>query len=113
MGVLEVSIIAYALWLLVTVMVVFLWIAALSEIKSPRSGLLFTNAMLTSMAVAISIVAVSAIVFVTVVSFPSWKETTPVNAASICVDQAKSYVFSFGLEYAVYTCTKCEGGEDH
>lgn len=114
----ENSVISSASWPLVIIVVVVLWILALLEIKNRRDDASFTNTVLRSMTVAVSVAAVTTIVLVSAVLPPPWDEAArfgPVSTTT-CEDPVQSYVFSFGLEYAMCncdsTCKNHEGIED-
>ncbi len=115
MGFTENSVVSSASWPLVTVMVVALWILALLEIKNRRGDVSFTNMVRTSMTVAVSVAAVTTIMLVSVVLPPPWDKAAQFGTTSTtttCEDPIQSYVFSFGLEYAVCSCdSTCENNE--
>lgn len=103
------SVLAYALWPLLTLTVVVLWVvAALDILRHKRRGT-FTNKGLLGMAALVSVVAVVAISSICAVSAGRWSEA--VSRASIGGIRAgrqagevpgRAYIFSFGLENASY-----------
>lgn len=107
-------ILSYAVWLLAIVTVIVLWIVAMLDIRSHVSKKLFTPTQLTSMAVAISIMAVVTVATVNV-AFPaaSWPGIALSEAYSgslarpECKGTAGTFVFSFGLEQPSYAYAEC------
>lgn len=111
MGFAENSVILSTSWPLVIVVVVTLWSLALLEIRNRRGDVSFTNRVLASMTVAVSVAAVTTIVLVSAVLPPPWNEAARFDTVSTatCEDLVQSYVFSFGLEHAVCSCSStCE-----
>lgn len=107
-------ILSYAAWLLTIVTVIVLWIVAMLDIRSHVSKEVFTPTQLTSMAVAISIMAVVTVATVNV-AFPagSWFGIALSDAYSEslarpeCKGTVGTYVFSFGLEQPSYASAEC------
>jgi hypothetical protein len=103
------SVLAYALWPLLTFAIVALWLAAILDITRHRRRGTFTSARLLGMATLVSFVAVIAIAGISAVFAARWAET--VSRASFARIQAntlqdegsaRAYIFSFGLENASY-----------
>jgi hypothetical protein len=96
---------SYALWPLLTITIVGLWIAATMDIVRHRHGETFTNVKLLCMAGLVSVVAVIAIVGIGAIFGAQWSEA--VSSATSDGTQAKvqeevparAYIFSFGLEH--------------
>lgn len=106
MGVSGISILSYALWPLLTLPLVALWIAALLDIKRSKDDGRCTKTRLISMATAVSVATLIAVFFVSVI-FPPWYGSVSRKASdtSDCKQPTQSYVFSFGLEHAaIGTC---------
>ncbi len=103
MGFTENSVISSTSWPLAIIVVVTLWSLALLEIRSQRNDASFTHTVRTSMTVAVSVAAVTTIVLVSAVLPPPWEVAARFDTVSreTCADPVQSYVFSFGLEYAV------------
>ncbi len=101
------SILSYALWPLLTLGMVILWVAATLDIIRHRGGEAFTNAKLLCMATLVSVVAVIAIAGIGAVFAGQWSQAVS-RAASNEIQTngqeaevpARSYLFSFGLEHA-------------
>jgi len=107
-------VLSYAVWLLAIVTVIVLWIAAMLDIRSHVSKEVFTPTQLTSMAAAISIMAVVTVATVNA-AFPaaSWTGIALSEAYSEtlarpeCQGTAGTYVFSFGLAQPSYASAEC------
>jgi predicted PurR-regulated permease PerM len=103
------SVLSYALWPLLTLAIVGLWVAATMDIVRNRHGEAFTSVKLLCMATLVSVVAVIAIVGVGAVFGDQWSEAvssapsdgTRTNGQEM--DPARAYLFSFGLEHASYS----------
>ena len=99
------SVLPYALWPLLTLAMVALWLAAMADISSHRSRGTFTNAGLVCMAAAVSVAAIMAVAGIGTV-FAGQQSRTTSGAASDRVQAAgqgeptgRTYLFSFGLEH--------------
>jgi hypothetical protein len=104
------SVISYALWPLLTLAIVGLWVAATMDIVRNSHGEAFKNVKLLCMATLVSVVAVIAIVSVGAVFGAQWSEAVSSFATSDGtgtneqeMDPARAYLFSFGLEHATYS----------
>jgi hypothetical protein len=99
MGVSTSSVFPYALWPLLTLAMVVLWIVAMVDITGHRRRGSFTSARLLCMAVAVSFVAVIAVAGIGAVFTGQRFEA----AAGVGGDSTRStYLFSFGLEHVSY-----------
>ena len=103
------SVLEYALWPLLTFMIVALWVAAMVDISRHRRRGTFTGAGLLGMAILVSIVAVIACAGTSAVLATRWVEAVSragfagIEAGKLEDDgSARAYVFSFGLENASY-----------
>jgi hypothetical protein len=103
------SVLAYALWPLLTFTIATLWLAALLDISRHRRRGTFTGAGLLGMAALVSIVAVIAFAGSSAVLATRWVEA--VSSAGLAgiqagkmedEESARAYIFSFGLENASY-----------
>jgi hypothetical protein len=103
------SVLAYALWPLLTFTIVTLWLAAMLDISRHRRRGTFTSAGLLGMAALVSVVAVIAFAGSSAVLANRWVEA--VSRAGFAGIQAntledegsaRAYIFSFGLENASY-----------
>ena len=103
------SVLTYALWPLLTFIIVALWLAALLDISRHRRRGTFTGAGLLGMAILVSIFAVIACAGSSALLASRWVEA--VSRAGFAGDQAgkledegsaRAYIFSFGLENASY-----------
>lgn len=111
----ENSVVLSASWPLVIIMVVTLWSLALLEIRNRQGNTSFPNTVPRSMAVAVSVAAMTTIVLVSAVLPPPWDGAArfdPVSTTT-CEDPIQSYVFSFGLEYAVCSCDSTCKNHEH
>jgi hypothetical protein len=103
------SVLPYALWPLLTLAIVALWIAAMLDITRHRHRGTFTGAGLLGMAALVSVVAVIAVAGVSAVFAAQWAGAMS-RATSNGIstnkmegeDQERAYIFSFGLENASY-----------
>lgn len=114
------SVLAYALWPLLTVAIVALWLAAILDILRHRRRRTFARAGLLGMATLVSVVAVIAVAGISVVFGARWVEAVS-RASSEGIQannlhakgSARAYIFSFGLENAAYgSPVKSTGSED-
>jgi hypothetical protein len=102
------SVISYALWPLLTLAIVGLWVAATMDIVRNSHGEAFTNVKLLCMATLVSVVAVIAITGISATFGGQWSKAvssetsdgTRTNAQQRV--PARAYLFSFGLEHASY-----------
>ena len=103
------SVLAYALWPLLTLAIVVLWTAAALDILRHKRQGTFTNTGLLGMAAVVSVVAVIAVSGICAVFAGQWSEA--VSRASSKGTQAskpvgegprRAYIFSFGLENDSY-----------
>ena len=103
------SVLSYALWPLLTLAIVALWIAAILDITRHGRRGTSTNAGLLYMTTLVSVVAVIAVAGISAVFAAQW--TRAVSGASSGGIQAnkledegspRAYIFSFGLENASY-----------
>ncbi|MCA1719492.1 MAG: hypothetical protein LC781_22610 [Actinobacteria bacterium] len=109
MDVPAISVLAYALWPLLTFTIVTLWLAAMLDISRHRRRGTFTGAGLLGMAIIVSIVAVIACAGTSAVLATRWVEAVSragfagIEAGKLEDDgSARAYIFSFGLENASY-----------
>jgi hypothetical protein len=109
MEALATSVLEYALWPLLTFMIVALWFAAMVDISRHRRRGTFTGAGLLGMAILVSIVAVIACAGTSGVLATRWVEAVSraglagIEAGKLEDDSsARAYIFSFGLENASY-----------
>ena len=106
---LAISVLAYALWPLLTLSTVALWAAAALDILRHKRRGTFPNTGLLGMAAVVSVVAVTAVSGICVVFAGRWSEAVS-RAGSDGVQASKpagegprrAYIFSFGLENASY-----------
>ncbi len=95
--------VSYALWPLLTLLIVALWFAATLDIVL-HSGGEATNAKLLCMTVLVSVVAVAAVASIGGVFGGQWFDTAArTNPDGVVVgkqDPERAYLFSFGLEHA-------------
>jgi hypothetical protein len=103
------SVLAYALWASLTLLVVILWLAAILDITRHRRRETFTSAGLLGMATLVSVVAVIAVAGLSAVLGARWIEAvSEISPAGIYDGKlaeegsARAYIFSFGLENATY-----------
>ena len=109
MGSLATSVLPYALWPLLTFVIVALWIAAMLDIARHRRRGTFTSAGLLCMATLVSVVAVIAVAGISGVFAAQWVDAVS-RASSDGIQTSKlegesparAYIFSFGLENASY-----------
>jgi hypothetical protein len=101
------SVLSYALWPLLTLAIVALWVAAILDISRHRRRGTSTNAGLLYMTTLVSVVAVIAVAGISAVLAAQWTEA--VSGASSGEIQGnklegstRAYIFSFGLENASY-----------
>ena len=96
---------SYALWPLLTLAIVGLWVAATMDIVRHRHGGAFTNVKLLCMATLVSVVAVIAIAGIGAIFGGQWSEAvSSATSDDIRTDgqeglPARAYLFSFGLEH--------------
>jgi hypothetical protein len=99
------SVLSYALWPLLTLAIVGLWVAATMDILRNRDGEAFTNVKLLCMATLVSVAALIAIVGIGVSFGDRWSEAvlsaTPGETQTKRQEEvpARAYLFSFGLEH--------------
>ena len=102
------SVFSYALWPLLTLAMVALWVAAILDITRHRRRGIFTNAALLYMTALVSVVAVVAVAGVSADFAAQWSEAVS-GASSDGLQASKlgdkglahtSYTFSFGVENA-------------
>ena len=100
------SVLSYALWPLLTLAIVGLWVAATVDIVRNRHGEAFTNVKLLGMVGLVTVVAAIAIAGIGAVFGDQWSEA--VSGASLNGIRtggneeeipARAYLFSFGLEH--------------
>ena len=113
------SVLAYAWWPLLNVVVIVLWAAAALDILRHRRQGTFTDTVLWSMATIVSVVAVVAISGIYAVCAGQWSEDMArrsidwVEASKQPVQgSSHAYVFSFGLENASYGPTRHPTNKD-
>jgi hypothetical protein len=105
MDVPTISVFPYALWPLLTLAMMVLWIVAMVDITGHRRRGTFTSAGLLCMAAAVSVVAVIAVAGIGAV-FGQRFET--VSGAEVQANEpgrdipGRTYLFSFGLEHVSY-----------
>ena len=113
------SILAYALWPLLTLAMVALWAAAALDILCHKRRGTFTNTGLLGMAAVVSVVAIIAVSGIYAVFAGQWFEA--VSRASSDGTRAskpagegprRAYIFSFGLENASYGPSLDSAGEN-
>ncbi len=94
--------VSYALWPLLTLLIVALWFAATLDIVLHSGGEAFTNAKLLCMTVLVSVVAVAAVASIGGVFGGQWFDTAArTNPDGVGKqDPDRAYIFSFGLEHA-------------
>ena len=113
------SVLAYALWPLLTLSTVALWAAAALDILRHKRRGTFPNTELLGMAVVVSVVAVIAVSGICAVFAGQWFEAVS-RAGSIGTraskpageDPRRAYTFSFGLENASYGLSFDSAGEN-
>jgi hypothetical protein len=113
---LAISVLAYALWPLLTLSIVALWAAAALDILRHKRRGTFTNTALLGMAAVVAVIAVSGIC---AVFAGQWFEAVS-RAGSIGTraskpageDPRRAYTFSFGLENASYGLSFDSAGEN-
>jgi hypothetical protein len=113
------SVLAYALWPLLTLSTVALWAAAALDILRHKRRGTFTNTGLLGMAAVVSVVAVIAVSGICAVFAGQWFEAVS-GAGSIGTraskpageDPRRAYTFSFGLENASYGLSFDSAGEN-
>ena len=103
------AVLSYALWPVLTLAIIALWVAAILDITRHRRKGTSTNAGLLFMTTLVSVVAVIAVIGLSAVFAAQWTEA--VSRASLGEVQsnklkgersARTYIFSFGLENASY-----------
>jgi hypothetical protein len=99
MDVSTISVLPYALWPLLTLAMVVLWIVAMVDITGRRRRGTFTSAGLLCMAAAVSIVAVIAVAGIGAVF--AGQRFEAVSGAGEDISR-HTYLFSFGLEHVSY-----------
>jgi hypothetical protein len=113
------SVLAYALWPLLTLSIVALWAAAALDILRHKRRGTFTNTGLLGMAAVVSVVAVIAVSGICAVLAGQWFEAVS-RASSVGTrankpaseDPRRAYIFSFGLENASYAPSLDSAGEN-
>ncbi|HKH11591.1 MAG TPA: hypothetical protein VKA73_10645 [Rubrobacter sp.] len=103
MGEIASLVLSYALWPMLALALVGLWLAATMDIVRHRRGGVFSDAKLLGMAAAVSVVAVIALVGAGATLGGGWAEAvsaTPDETGAVQGVPARSYIFSFGLEHA-------------
>jgi hypothetical protein len=113
------SVLAYALWPLLTLSTVALWAAAALDILRHKRRGTFPNTGLLGMAAVVSVVAVIAVSGICAVFAGQWFEAVS-GAGSIGTraskpageDPRRAYTFSFGLENASYGLSFDSAGEN-
>lgn len=113
------SVLAYALWPLLTLSIAALWAAAALDILRHKRRGTFPNTGLLGMAAVVSVVAVIAISGICAVFAGQWFEAVS-RAGSIGTraskpageDPRRAYTFSFGLENASYGLSFDSAGEN-
>jgi hypothetical protein len=113
------SVLAYALWPLLTLSTVALWAAAALDILRHKRRGTFPNTGLLGMAAVVSVVAVIAVSGICAVFAGQWFEAVS-RAGSIGTraskpageDPRRAYTFSFGLENASYGLSFDSAGEN-
>ena len=99
-----ISILPYALWPLLTLATVALWMSAMADITRHRRRGTFTRAGLVCMAAAVSAVAVIALAGIGAVF--AGQRSEAVSRTGFQADEqggdipGRTYLFSFGLEHA-------------
>jgi hypothetical protein len=93
-----ISVLPYALWPLLTLAMVALWIVAMVDITGHRRRGTFTSAGLLCMAAVVSVVAVIAVAGIGAV-FGQRFEAVSGAGGDI---PGRTYLFSFGLEHVSY-----------
>ena len=99
------SVLSYALWPLLTLAIVGLWVAATMDIVRNSHGEACKNVKLLCMATLVSVVAVIAIVGIGASFGDRWSEAvlsaTPGETQTNRQEEvsARAYLFSFGLEH--------------
>jgi hypothetical protein len=103
------SVLVYALWPSLTLMIVILWLAAMLDITRHRRRGAFTSAGLLGMATLVSVVAVIALTGIRAVLAAQWTEAVSglssdgIQAGKLEGEgSSRAYIFSFGLENASY-----------
>jgi hypothetical protein len=105
MGVPTISVLPFALWPLLTLAMVALWILAMVDITGHRRRGTFTSAGLLCTAAAVSVVAVIAVAGIGAVFGQQFEA---VSGAGVQADEPggdiprHTYLFSFGLEHVSY-----------
>ena len=103
------AVLSYALWPVLTLAIIALWVVAITDITRHRRKGTSTNAGLLIMTTLVSVVAVIAVAGLSAVFAAQW--TDAVSRASPSEIQAtklrgegsaRTYIFSFGLENASY-----------
>jgi hypothetical protein len=113
------SVLAYALWPLLTLSIAALWAAAALDILRHKRRGTFPNTGLLGMAAVVSVVAVIAVSGICAVFAGQWFEAVS-RAGSIGTraskpageDPRRAYTFSFGLENASYGLSFDSAGEN-
>jgi hypothetical protein len=103
------SVLAYALWPSLNLVVLVLWVAAALDILRHKRRGTFTDATLWGMGAVVSVIAVAAISSFYAVFAGQWSEAmSRANIGGILASKPPdespnhAYVFSFGLENASY-----------
>ena len=102
------TLVSYALWPLLTLVIVALWFAATLDIVLYSGGEAFTKAKLLFMAVLVSAVATAGVASIGGVfgggqRFDTVGRANSDEAKVYEQDPKRAYLFSFGLEHASYT----------
>jgi hypothetical protein len=101
-------VLSYALWPLLTLTMVGLWVAATMDIVRQSRGEVFTSVKLLCMATLVSVVAVIAITGISATFGGQWSEAVSSETSDGTRTNgqqrvpARAYLFSFGLEHASY-----------
>ena len=96
----------FALWPLLTLAMVALWIVAMAEITGHRRRGMFTRAGLLCMAAVVSVVAIFAVAGIGAVF--AGQRFEAVSGAGVQANEpggdipGRTYLFSFGLEHVSY-----------
>ncbi len=97
-------VLSYALWPVLILALLGLWLAAAVEIARHRRGGAFTDAKLLGMGAAVSVVAVIALAAAGATVGGAWAEAVTAGPGEARAEtQARSYIFSFGLEHASFS----------
>lgn len=103
------NVLSYVLWPSLILVVLVLWVTAMSDIVRHRSGGIFTSAELLCTAALVSVAATIAVASMSAVLDTRWIETVSRANPDIRAsrqgdeDPERAYLFSFGLEHASYS----------